>query len=146
MLRYIIHIINCISLLFDQASFFGKVTIGVMLLLFFLICYNIQSRWTKRLDFVCTFLSHFQTFSKHLRWLNLSCPDWGNSIDHLIMKKLAKYVCEWECECACECACVNNTSVHDSSGVHMFKRTAELDKVLPHCSLWDKPPLLLKVL
>lgn len=28
----------------------------------------------------------------------------------------------------------------------MFKRTAELDKVLPHRSLRDKPPLLLKVL
>lgn len=40
----------------------------------------------------------------------------------------------------------NFTSMHDSSGVHMFERTAELDKVLPHCSLWDKPSLLLKVL
>lgn len=44
------------------------------------------------------------------------------------------------------CVCIITTSVHDSSGVHMFERTAELDKVLPHCSLWDKPPLLLKVL
>lgn len=49
--------------------------------------------------------------------------------------------------CLCTvCVCTNTTSVHDSPGVHMFKCTAELYKVLPHRSLWDKPPLLLKVL
>ena len=83
MLWDIIHIINCISLLFDQTSFFGeKKTTGAMLLLFL-----------TPLQLLRTFLSHFQTCSKHLSWLNLSCPDWGNSIDHLKMKKLAKYVC-----------------------------------------------------
>lgn len=45
-----------------------------------------------------------------------------------------------------KCMCISATSVHDSPGVHVFERTAELDEVLPHRSLWDKPPLLLKVL
>lgn len=45
------------------------------------------------------------------------------------------------------CVCVFiNTSVHDSPGVHVFEGTAELDKILPHCSLRDEPSLLLKVL
>lgn len=50
------------------------------------------------------------------------------------------------CVCVCLCVFIKATSVHDSPGVHVFECTAELDKVLPHCSLWDKPPLLLKVL
>lgn len=48
--------------------------------------------------------------------------------------------------CVKACPCITVTSVHDSPGVHVFECTAELDKVLPHRSLWDEPPLLLKVL
>lgn len=44
------------------------------------------------------------------------------------------------------CVHVDATSVHDSPGVHVFKRAAELDKVFPHCSLRDQPPLFLEVL
>jgi len=48
--------------------------------------------------------------------------------------------------CVCVCVCAHDTSVHDSPGVHVFEGAAELDKVFPHRSLWDEPPLLLKVL
>lgn len=48
--------------------------------------------------------------------------------------------------CVKACPCITVTSVHDSPGVHVFECTAELDKVLPHRSLRDEPPLLLEVL
>ena len=38
------------------------------------------------------------------------------------------------------------TPVHDSAGVHVLQGAAQLDEILPDRSLWDEPPLLLKVL
>ncbi len=38
------------------------------------------------------------------------------------------------------------TSVHDTSGVHVFQCAADLDKVFPDCPFRDESTLLLEVL